>query len=170
MATNRIIKLGLEEQAGQLAADPTMNPGKIATELSRISGQKISRGSVLRYLQANSDPVQKAVKAREEIVTRAVNERLDTVAQLRTINDHATKILTATKDDDPRTAILALREIREQLALQAKLLGDLPPDGAVIINILQNPLFVQYQTLVEEVMCPACRDRLRARLREVARP
>jgi|LSQX01.2.fsa_nt_gb hypothetical protein len=168
MATNLIIKLGLEEQAGRLAADPTMNPGKIATELSRISGRKISRGSVLRYLQANSDPVQKAVKAREEIVTRAVNERLDTVAQLRTINDKAMKI--ATQTDDPKIALLALREIREQLALQAKLLGDLPPDGAVTINILQNPVFVEFQAIVEEVMCPACRDRLRARLREVARP
>lgn len=168
MATNRIIKLGLEEQAGQLAADPTMNPGKIARELSRISGQKISRGSVLRYLQANSDPVQKAVKAREEIVARAVTERLDTVAQLRMINDKAMKI--ATQTDDPKIALLALREIREQLALQAKLLGDLPPDGAVTINILQNPVFVEFQAIVEEVMCPACRDRLRARLREVARP
>lgn len=168
MATNLIIKLGLEEQAGQLAADPTMNPGKIARELSRISGQKISRGSVLRYLQANSDPVQKAVKAREEIVARAVTERLDTVAQLRTINDKAMKI--ATQTDDPKIALLALREIREQLALQAKLLGDLPPDGAVTINILQNPVFVEFQAIVEEVMCPACRDRLRARLREVARP
>lgn len=170
MATNLIIKLGLEEQAGRLAADPTMNPGKIATELSRIAGRKISRGSVLRYLEANSDPVQKAVKAREEIVTRAVNERLDTVAQLREINDRATDILKATLDDDPRTAILAIREIREQLALQAKLLGDLPPDGAVTINILQNPVFVEFQAIVEEVICPACRDRLRARLREVARP
>lgn len=168
MATNLIIKLGLEEQAGQLAADPTMNPGKIARELSRISGQKISRGSVLRYLQANSDPVQKAVKAREEIVTRAVTERLDTVAQLRTINDKAMKI--ATQTDDPKIALLALREIREQLALQAKLLGDLPPDGAVTINILQNPVFVEFQAIVEEVMCPACRDRLRARLREITRP
>ncbi len=168
MATNRIIKLGLEEQVGRLAADPTMNPGKIARELSRISGQKISRSSVLRYLQANSDPVQKAVKAREEIVARAVTERLDTVAQLREINDKATKI--ASQTDDPKIALLAIREIREQLALQAKLLGDLPPDGAVIINILQNPVFVEFQTIVEEVMCPACRDRLRARLREVARP
>jgi len=170
MATNRIIKLGLEEQAGRLATDPTMNPGKIARELSRISGQKISRGSVLRYLEANADLVQQVVKAREEIVARAVTERLDTVAQLREINDKATKILTATQDGDPRTALLAIREIREQLALQAKLLGDLPPDGAIAINILQNPLFVEFQTIVEEVMCPACRDRLRARLREVARP
>jgi hypothetical protein len=166
MATNLIIKLGLEEQAGQLAADPTMNPGKIATELSRISGQKISRGSVLRYLQANSDPVQKAVKAREEIVTRAVNERLDTVAQLRTINDHATAILKATLDDDPRTAILALREIREQLALQAKLLGDLPPDGAANITIVQTQ-FNEFKTLILEVLCPDCRARLAGRLHEI---
>ena len=170
MAINRIVKLGLEEDAGRLAADPTMNPGKIARELSRISGQKISRGSVLRYFQANADPVQQAVKTREEIVTRAVTERLDTVAQLKRINDEATKILTATQDDDPRTALLAIREIREQLALQAKLLGDLPPDGAVIVNILQSPVFVEFQTIVEEVMCPACRDRLRARLREITRP
>ncbi len=170
MAINRIVKLGLEEDAGRLAADPTMNPGKIARELSRISGQKISRGSVLRYFQANADPVQQAVKTREEIVTRAVTERLDTVAQLKRINDEATKILTATQDDDPRTALLAIREIREQLALQAKLLGDLPPDGAVIVNILQSPVFVEFQTIVEEVMCPACRDLLRARLREIARP
>ena len=170
MATNLIIKLGLEKQAGRLAADPTMNPGKIATELSRIAGRKISRGSVLRYLEANADPVQQAVKAREEIITRAVTERLDTVAQLREINDKATKILTASQTDDPKIALLAIREIREQLALQAKLLGDLPPDGAVTINILQSPVFVEFQAIVEEVMCPACRDRLRARLREIARP
>uniref|UniRef100_UPI00260763FE hypothetical protein n=1 Tax=Methanofollis sp. TaxID=2052835 RepID=UPI00260763FE len=71
---------------------------------------------------------------------------------------------------DPRAAIFALREIREQLALQAKLLGDLPPDNQVNITILQNPIFAEFQTIVEGVMCDDCRQRLRARLREIARP
>ena len=166
MATNLIIKLGLEKQAGRLAADPTMNPGKIATELSRIAGRKISRGSVLRYLEANADPVQQAVKTREEIVTRAVTERLDTVAQLKRINDQATQILDATEKDDPKVALLAIREIREQLALQAKLLGDLPPDGAVNITIVQTQ-FNEFKTLILEVLCPDCRAQLAGRLHEI---
>ncbi len=167
MAINRIIKLGLEEEAGRLTADPEMNPGKIAVELSRISGQQIPRGTVLRYFPTNAAPVQKRVAQREEIVARAITERLDTAAQLRTINERAIRILDNTEAEDPRTAILALREIREQLALQAKLLGDLPADGAVTVNILQNPIFAEFQTIVEGVMCDDCRQRLRDRLRQV---
>jgi hypothetical protein len=170
VATNRIVKFGLEEDAGRLAADPEMNPGKIAVELSRISGQQITRATVLRYFKTNADPVQKRAAQREEIVARAITERLDTAAQLRTINERAIRILDNTEAEDPRTAILALREIREQLALQAKLLGDLPADGAVTINILQNPIFAEFQTIVEGVMCDDCRQRLRDRLRQVLGP
>lgn len=167
MAINRIIKLGLEEEAGRLAADPGMNKSKIAAELSRISGQEITRSTVQRYFQANGDPVQKAVKTREEIVARTINERLDTVGQLRVINETAVRILNSNIADNPRTAIMALREIREQLALQAKLLGDLPADGSVTINILQNPIFAEFQTIVEGVICDECRQCLRERLHQI---
>lgn len=167
MAINRIVKLGLEAEAGRLAADPEMNHRKIAAELSRISGEEITRASVQRYFKTNSDPVRVAVKHREEIVARSINERLDTVGQLRTINETTIRILNNNETEDPRTAIMALREIREQLALQAKLLGDLPADGTVTVNILQNPVFAEFQTIVEGVMCPECRQRLRDRLREI---
>lgn len=167
MAINRIVKLGLEEEAGRLAADPGMNHRKIAEELTRISGEPITRSTVMRYFQTNSDPVQVAVRAREEIVARTINERLDTIGQLRTINQSAVTILNKTETEDPRTAIMALREIREQLALQAKLLGDLPADGSVTINILQNPIFAEFQAIVEGVMCDDCRQRLRERLHQI---
>lgn len=133
MAINRIIKLGLEEEANKLKSQG-LSDYKIAEELSRIAGQKITQSTVWRYFNQNKDAVVKRVKQREEIVGKAINHRLNVVEQLKEINDAARSILMqALQAADFSTAIKAMREVREQLELQAKLLGDIAAGPQIII-------------------------------------
>ncbi len=59
---------------------------------------------------------------------------LDVIDQLKRINKDAVAILDAHRDEEPETALRAIAEIRKQIELQAKLLGDL--DERPVVNVL----------------------------------
>ncbi len=133
MAINKIIKLNLEEQANKLKAQG-LSDYKIAEELSKIAGVKITRSTVYRYFSSNHDPVVNRIKQREEIVTKAVNGRIDAVQQLIAINNETLRILEEAKaSGDLKTALRAIERIEKQLELQAKLLGDIQEAPTTII-------------------------------------
>lgn len=138
MAINKIIKLNLEEQANKLKAQG-LSDYKIAEELSKIAGVKITRSTVYRYFSSNHDPVVNRIKQREEIVTKAVNGRIDAVQQLIAINNETLRILEEAKAaGDLKTALKAIERIEKQLELQAKLLGDIQEAPTTIIwNIVK---------------------------------
>ena len=170
MKTNTIIKLGLEENAHQLKTQG-LSDSEIARELSKIAGVEISRYSVLRYFKSNKDPVIKRAKQREEIVSRAINNRLDVVEQLKAINQTAWELANkALESGDDRTAISILKEIREQIALQAKLLGDLP-DQQININVNVHNELVKFEQkviqIIQEVLRYDCRNEFAARMEEL---
>jgi hypothetical protein len=125
MAINKVIKYGLEAEANALKTQG-LSDAEIARELSGRSGEKISRHSVWRYFNKNNDAVVARISQREEIVEKAMNERIDTVKQLITINRTTLLILKEAKmAGDMRTALKAIERIEKQLELQAKLLGDI---------------------------------------------
>ena len=138
MAINKIIKFNLEEHANKLKAQG-LSDYKIAEELSKIAGVKITRSTVYRYFSSNHDPVIQHVKHREEIVTKAINGRIDAVQQLIAINNETLRILEEAKEaGDLKTALKAIERIEKQLELQAKLLGDIQETPTTLIwNIVK---------------------------------
>jgi len=133
MAINKIIKFNLEEQANKLKAQG-LSDYKIAEELSKIAGVKITRSTVYRYFSSNQDTVVNRIKQREEVVTKAVNGRIDAVQQLITINNETLKILQQAKAaGDLKTALKAIERIEKQLELQTKLLGDIKETPTTIV-------------------------------------
>ncbi len=133
MKQNRIITLGLEEEAEKLRMKG-LSVRKIAQELSKIAGERITHSTVWRYFNDNRDAVNRAVKQRVEVVERAVNQRLDVIEQLKEINDAARSILaTALAEGEYNVAVKAMKRIQEQLELQAKLLGDIATEPELII-------------------------------------
>lgn len=164
---NKIVKLSLEKSAHQLKTDG-YSDNEIAQELSKIAGEKISRYSVLRYFQSNKDPIIQKAKQREEVVEKAIDNRLDIVNQLNRINKLALYILSdALKDKDYNKALKAIREVREQIEFQSKLLGDLP-DQEININVdLIQEQFNEFKQIILEGMCQDCKKKVSERLYEI---
>jgi len=172
MATNLIVKLGLEARANTLrsSTEPVYSVRDIAKILSEESGQTINHQSVQRYFNKPDIVIQK-VQARTEVVAAAVQERLDTLQQLRDINKDTLDILKVAKGDaekgvqgNPGLALAAIQRIEKQLELQAKLLGDLPSQPTINITVVENQ-FNEFKTAVLGVMCPECQRRLAELLR-----
>jgi len=172
MATNLIVKLGLEARANTLrnSTDPVYSVRDIARILSEESGSTINFQSVQRYF-GKPDVVIQKVAARKEVLNKAIQERLDTVQQLRDINQDTLDILKAAKGDkdkgirgDPGLALAAIQRVEKQLELQAKLLGTLPTQPTINITVVENQ-FNEFKTAVLGVMCPECQRRLAELLR-----
>ena len=169
MKVNRIVKLGLEQTAHELKTQG-LSDAEIAQKLSEIAGEEISRYTVLRYFKSNKDPAIQRAKQREEIVSRALNSRLDVVEQLNRINQTVWQLADqALSTGDSKTALKSLSEIRRQIELQAKLLGDLP-DQQVQVNIDFRNQFLKFEqnlaNLVLEELCYDCRRRVAERIEE----
>lgn len=167
MAINKIIKFGLEEEASKLKEQGNSDQS-IANELSKSSGQKITRSTVYRYFSnSNRDPVVRNIKQREEVISKAVNSRLETAEQLERINKAALYILKeALQSAEYNVALKAIREVTNQLELQSKIIGDISDQPTVNINFVQNQ-FNDFKQIVLGVMCDECRDRLSRKLQEV---
>ncbi|RLI71599.1 hypothetical protein DRP05_12790 [Archaeoglobales archaeon] len=170
MKVNRIVKLGLEETAHQLKTQG-LSDSEIARELSKLAGEEISRYTVLRYFKSNKDPIIQKAKQREEIVSRAINNRLDVVEQLNRINQTVWQLANkALESGDSKTALQSLSEIRRQIELQAKLLGDLPDQQIKVDVEFKNQILKFEQNLINfvlEELCYDCRRRLERRIDEI---
>ncbi len=77
---------------------------------------------------------------------------LDVVGQLRRINEEASRILDANRTAEPDTALRAIAEIRRQIELQAKLLGDL--DDRPVVNVLLSPEWLELRAVIVGALEP----------------
>ena len=107
----------------------------------------VSKDAVARH-QAEHLPAA-IVKAQEEVDVR---NAIDIVKQLRTINGATLRILKRAHDaGDSDTALKAIDRVQKQIELQAKLLGDLEPDG-VTVNVLVSPEWQQLRSLILQAL------------------
>jgi len=158
--------LGLEEEANKLKAQG-LSDYEIAEQLSKLAGVKITQSTVWRYFNSNRDAVLIRIKQREDIVEKAINHRFDRLEQLTQINRIAWEMLNkALKENNIRLIKSFLREIREQIELQAKILGDISDQP--VINIHINNEFIQFRKIVIETICDDCRARLEQKLQQLA--
>ena len=107
--------------------------------------------------------VQAAILAQEAQEVAAAQTILDEVSRLK---DRALTILDRAETEGTREACMALREVRGIVELLAKVRGELKGDGPTI-NIIQNPQFVEFKSVVLEVMCDECRERLTRELHRI---
>ena len=189
MVQNQIIKLGIEARANTLRSsiEPVYSIRDIARILSDEYGQKVQPNSVQRYFTKSfkkvvvqapprvqalqPDPIAIGMQQQADVRGAAVQERLDTLQQLRDINQDTLDILREAKGDEkknlksnPGLALAAIQRIEKQLELQAKLLGDLPSQPTINITIVEAQ-FNEFKTAVLGVMCPECQRRLAEQLR-----
>jgi len=107
--------------------------------------------------------VQAAILAQEAQEVADAQTILDEVSRLK---DRALTILDRAETEGTREACMALREVRGIVELLAKVRGELKGDGPTI-NIIQNPQFVEFKSVVLEVMCDECRERLTRELHRI---
>jgi len=82
-----------------------------------------------------------------------VRQALDVVQQLKAINGAALQVLRDARDrGDGNLALKAIDRLQRQIELQAKLLGDLQPDGTTNINISAE--WVQLRALIVQTLTP----------------
>lgn len=90
-------------------------------------------------------------KAREAKEVAHADNLLD---QVRELTDEARGILRRVKTKDPRTALGAIREIRGNMDLLARLLGELHDQAAVTVNVLATPEWTAVQTTIVRALAP----------------
>jgi hypothetical protein len=108
---------------------------------------ELTRSSIERHATNGHIPA-KLLKAQER---EDVRQALDVVQQLKAVNSASWGVLQqARQAGEPNLVLRAVDRVQKQLELQAKLLGDL--DERPVINILNNPQFVQVQAAVVQAL------------------
>lgn len=128
--------------------------GHIAEQIAKVAKKK-------EIQQAKE--VQAAILAQEAQEVADAQTILDEVSRLK---GRALTILDRAETEGTREACMALREVRGIVELLAKVRGELKGDGPTI-NIVQNPQFVEFKSVVLEVMCDECRERLTRELHRI---
>ena len=125
--------------------------GHIAEQIAKVAKKK-------EIQQAKE--VQAAILAQEAQEVADAQTILDEVSRLK---DRALTILDRAETEGTREACMALREVRGIVELLAKVRGELKGDGPTI-NIIQAPQFLEFKSIVLEVMCKigraSCRERV----------
>lgn len=117
----------------------------------RIAAQcDVSETAVRRHRSHIPATLAKARDAAE--VVRAD----DLLGRLLELNRETMAILRDArgKDGNPDIALRAIARAEKQLELQAKLLGELPGDGAVTFNVLVAPQWVALQSRMLAALAP----------------
>ena len=112
---------------------------------------------------ARAEEIHAAILAQEAQEVADAQTILDEVSRLK---GRALTILDRAETEGTREACMALREVRGIVELLAKVRGELKGDGPTI-NIIQNPQFVEFKSVVLEVMCDECRERLTRELHRI---
>jgi gamma-glutamylcyclotransferase (GGCT)/AIG2-like uncharacterized protein YtfP len=128
--------------------------GHIAEQIAKVAKKK-------EIQQAKE--VRAAILAQEAQEVADAQTILDEVSRLK---GRALTILDRAETEGTREACMALREVRGIVELLAKVRGELKGDGPTI-NIIQNPQFVEFKSVVLEVMCDECRERLTRELHRI---
>ena len=140
----------------------------------------VSDGSLRRHKKNGhiAEQIAKAAKKKEiqqakEVQAAILAQEAQEVADAQTILDEVSRlkgraltILDRAETEGTREACMALREVRGIVELLAKVRGELKGDGPTI-NIIQNPQFVEFKSVVLEVMCDECRERLTRELHRI---
>ena len=130
----KLTRLNLSGRALELKAAHESNRS-IARILSRETGESITRRIVDRHFHDIPRDLQKAINADPELKLRAESLQIDIIAGFTYIKAEAEDLLKRAKSENKlETALHAVRELREQLALGAKLLGMLNEDPTVAIQ------------------------------------
>jgi len=142
MATNKIVKYGVEKDALRLKAE-----GKTNAQISRILSDKckkhITQMSVGRFFQAEhealTEEVNRTMQKNEELQVKKAETHLDAISQLTFINGETLNILRSAKQShDFKTALKAIERVEKQLELQARLLGEISEQPQTIIFSVQK--------------------------------
>jgi len=132
----KVKRLNLSRRALELKAARKSNR-TIAKILTRETGESITRRIVDRHFHDIPRDLQKAIKADPELKSKAESIQIDIVAGLTYIKGEAEDLLKRAKlENKLETALHAVRELREQLELGAKLLGML--NEAPVVAVQQN--------------------------------
>ena len=123
-------------------------PDRRGAVSSHATGFETSDAALRRHKEHLPGKLAKAHKARE--VARAD----DLLGQVRELTEEAQGILRRVKTKDPRTALVAIREVRGNLELLAKLLGELQDQAAVTVNVLATPEWMAIQTTIVRALEP----------------
>jgi hypothetical protein len=126
------------------AIDRALAGGEALTAIAaefRVSQDALGRHKAGHLAAA----IQEAARADEEA------RSLDLLGEVKRLYRRAVGILDAA-GKEPRTALGAIREARESLALLGKLLGQL--EDRPVINILLSPQWVEVRTLLLAALAP----------------
>ena len=151
--------------------DKALVAGATYREIAQRFG--VSRDALYRHRKNGhiAEQIAKAAKKKEiqqakEVQAAILAQEAQEVADAQTILDEVSRlkgraltILDRAETEGTREACMALREVRGIIELLAKVRGELKSDGPTI-NIIQNPQFVEFKSVVLEVMCDECRERL----------
>jgi len=139
------------DQINRLILSGEMSFRKIAERFG------ISTTAVYRHGQEHI-PIQ-ATKASEAVEVAKADDLLSDIISLKTRG--LSLLDQAEETGDLKTAVSALRAIREIITLLADINGRLTAQQTTV-NILVNPEFVQIRTLIIKAVqdCPECRKRI----------
>lgn len=130
----KLKRLNLSGRALELKAARKSNRS-IAKILSRETGQSITRRVVDKHFHDIPGDLEKAIKADPALKSKVASIQIDIIAGLAFIKQEAEDLLERAKADNKlETALHAVRELREQLELGAKLLGMLNESPTVAIQ------------------------------------
>ncbi len=119
-----------------------VNSYKLEATYSDLTRSSIERHATNGHINDKLLKAQAAADAREA---------LDVVRQLKAVNNVSWGVLQGAREaGDPNLVLRAVDRVQKQLELQAKLLGDL--DERPVINILNNPQFIQVQAAVVQAL------------------
>jgi len=140
----KVERLGLADRVRELRA-----AGKSYQQIVEILNPEVSENlnvmDIKRWLDKHSEEIGDYLRHHPETRAKVEKEILNSVAQLRMLNDKLWKFVNELEKegDLSATRISAMREIREQLEFQNKLLGKISPTQIrKQVNILQMNLRV----------------------------
>lgn len=127
-------------------------------DIERDLARKVPRREIARRYGPSTGSLDRHTKnCMQSKLVQAI-ERVDSssaeglLRQMRSIQDRTLAILeSAEKMRDLRTALAAIREVRSNLELLARLIGLLRPEGPTV-NILVNPQWVEIRSAIVGVL------------------
>ncbi len=126
--------------------------------------EKIAKAARKKEIK-EGEAIQAAVLAQEQIEVVHAETILDEIGRLK---DRSLAILERAESEGTREACTALGEVRRTLELLAKISGELQDQSAVTVNIIENPQFNQFLTIIAEELPEDVKDRVVRRMDEIS--
>jgi len=138
MRKSEIEKAGLEKEVIQLYTEGK-SYREIADIISGQTGTRISFKSVARFIKKQPELSEIAEVSKKQKAREIQDLIIDTKKQLKEINDAALYVMNAALEEGDYTLLLkAIREVANQLELQAKLIEKIPTVPTVVNIIVER--------------------------------